>query len=179
MLNIYVWTFELDKICELRNDDDKANWAHYTCVYYIYICVYSYTLGCNNGGGDGTFSKVKRLVAKWIWTRKRLFSSFLTAQDCDLRNARNATTFSQGIFYSKTRVCILASIHKLLEYHDATTVGFGPALLRWRPNMWGFPATFAFCIKAHGLATFFIAPKNSIFGGASFEPLKNLATSCA
>jgi len=32
-------------------------------------------------------------------------------------------------------------------------------------NMWGFkfPATFAFCIKEHGLATFFIASKDYIF----------------
>jgi len=37
-------------------------------------------LGCNNGGGGGNFSKVKRLVAKWIGTRKRLLSGFSTAQ---------------------------------------------------------------------------------------------------
>jgi len=36
-------------------------------------------------------------------------------------------------------------------------------LLRRRPNLWGFPATFAFCIKAPRLATYFIAPKNWIF----------------
>jgi len=36
-------------------------------------------LGCNNGGGGGIISKVKRLVAKWIGTRKQLFSGFLTA----------------------------------------------------------------------------------------------------
>ena len=32
-------------------------------------------------------------------------------------------------------------------------------------NMWGFkfPATFAFCVKEHGLATFFIASKDYIF----------------
>jgi len=45
----------------------------YTIYVYVNVRVYSYTLGCNNGGGDGNFSKVKRLVAKWIWTRKRLF----------------------------------------------------------------------------------------------------------
>jgi len=45
-------------------------------------------------------------------------------------------------------------------------------LLRWRPNMWDFSATFAFCIKANGLATFLIAPKNCIVWGASFEPIK-------
>ena len=30
-------------------------------------------VGCNNGGGGGKFSKVKRLVRKRIETRKRLF----------------------------------------------------------------------------------------------------------
>jgi len=35
--------------------------------------------GCNNGGGDRFFSEVKRLVAKWTGTRKRLFSGFLTS----------------------------------------------------------------------------------------------------
>ena len=33
-------------------------------------------IGCNNGGRGGNFPKVKRLVAKWVGTRKRLFSSF-------------------------------------------------------------------------------------------------------
>jgi len=55
-------------------------------------------VGCNNGGGGGNFSKVKRLVAKWVafGIRKRLFSSFFEAV-CDFRNVG---TFSQGIFYS-------------------------------------------------------------------------------
>jgi len=35
--------------------------------------------------------------------------------------------------------------------------------------MWNFSATFVFCLKANRLATFFIAPKNCNFGGASFE----------
>ena len=38
--------------------------------------------------------------------------------------------------------------------------------------MWDLSATFALCIKANGLATFFIPPKNCIFWGASFEPIK-------
>jgi len=37
-------------------------------------------LGCNNGGGGGNFSKVKRSVAKWIGTQNRLFSSFFVAR---------------------------------------------------------------------------------------------------
>ena len=35
---------------------------------------------------------------------------------------------------------------------------------------------FALCIKVPGLSTLFIAPKNCIFWGAVFEPIKNLAT---
>jgi len=37
----------------------------------------SKTPGCNNGGGGGNFSRVKRLVATCVGTRKRLFSGFL------------------------------------------------------------------------------------------------------
>jgi len=37
-------------------------------------------LGCDNGGGGANFSKVKRLAAKWIGTRKRLFSGFFAAR---------------------------------------------------------------------------------------------------
>ena len=69
----------------------------YVYVYvYIYIYIYTflrtisfpkqsgsiketgvmYLLGCNNGGGGGNVSKVKRLVVKWVGTRKRLFSGF-------------------------------------------------------------------------------------------------------
>ena len=55
-------------------------------------------------------------------------------------------------------------------------MGFRPILLRRRRNLWGFSATFAFCVKAPRLATFFIAPKNCIFWCAPFEPIKNLAT---
>ena len=48
------------------------------CFYYGEMKASSmYTLGCNNGGGGGNFSKVKRSVAKWIETRKRLISVFL------------------------------------------------------------------------------------------------------
>ena len=39
-----------------------------------------YEVGCNNGGGCGNFSKVQRLVAKWIGTRKRLFSVLFAEQ---------------------------------------------------------------------------------------------------
>jgi len=42
--------------------------------------------------------------------------------------------------------------------------------------MWDFPATFAFCTEANGLVTFFIAPKNCIFQGASFEPIQKVAS---
>jgi len=37
----------------------------YNCEYFWCI------LGCGNGGGGGNFSKVKRLVPRWIGTQKR------------------------------------------------------------------------------------------------------------
>jgi len=71
-------------------------------------------------------------------------------------------------------MCIFAPVHKLLDY--VRTLGFGPILLRWRPNMWDFSATFAFCIEANGLATFFDVPKNCIFWGTFFELIKKVAS---
>ena len=38
--------------------------------------VKSHLIGCNNGGGGGNFSKVKRLIGKCIRRLKRLFSGF-------------------------------------------------------------------------------------------------------
>ena len=75
-------------------------------------------LGCNNGGGGGFFSKVKRLVAKWIGTRKRLFSGFLQHR-WDFRNAR---TFAEGICNISTHICIFVLVHELLAY--SRTLGF-------------------------------------------------------
>jgi len=65
--------------------------------------------GCNNGGGGGIFSKVKWLVAKWVGTRKRLFSGFerekvFLRQGHDFRNAR---TLSPGKLYSQTGPILL------------------------------------------------------------------------
>ena len=51
----------------------------------------------------------------------------------------------------------------LWSFGICRTLGFGPILLQWLPNLWGCSATFAFCIKALGLATFFIAPQNCNF----------------
>jgi len=42
-------------------------------------CIERLSVGCNNEGGGGNFSKVKRLVAKSIGTQKRLFTGFLVA----------------------------------------------------------------------------------------------------
>ena len=36
----------------------------------------THMVGCNNEGRGGNVSKVKQFVAKWIGTRKRLFSVF-------------------------------------------------------------------------------------------------------
>jgi len=57
-------------------------------------------VGCNNGGGDGNFSQVKRLVAKWIGTRERLFSGFLPHG----WNVSNAGTFVFPLF-GDSQIC--------------------------------------------------------------------------
>ena len=51
ILHMYIWTYELDKIHELKSDDDNANWLRIQiymydlylckmCIYNIHICVY-------------------------------------------------------------------------------------------------------------------------------------------
>ena len=89
------------------------------------------------------------------------------AHGCDFKNAG---TFSQGIFYSQTHICIFAPVHALLEY--ARTLGFGPMLLRWRPNLWGFSATFAFCTKAPRLANFLLHLRTTFLEAHLLSPSK-------
>ena len=48
-----------------------------TCATQLHSSSQSYSY---HGGGGGIFPEVKRSVAKWIGTRKLLFSGFLTAQ---------------------------------------------------------------------------------------------------
>ena len=48
---------------------------------FSFLSTFDGMLGCNNGGGGGNFSKVKRLVAKSIGTQKRLFSGFFVARE--------------------------------------------------------------------------------------------------
>jgi len=62
-------------------------------------------VGCNNGGAGGNCSKVKRLVAKWIGTQKRLLVVLHHGWDF-----RIAETFSKGIFYPQTHICIFAPV---------------------------------------------------------------------
>ena len=69
---------------------------------------------------------------------------------------------------------IFAHVHELLEY--ARTLGFERILVRGRPNLCGLSTTLHFVQKAPRFATLFIALKNCFFSGASFEPIKSLAT---
>ena len=54
-------------------------WIHNMWIHSMWIHDMWITIGCNNAGGGGIFPQVKRLAAKWIGIRKRLFSGFLTA----------------------------------------------------------------------------------------------------
>ena len=57
-------------------DDSAGTETYFFSSRFRFV---TYLVGCNNGDGGGIISKVKRWVAKWIGTRKRLFSGFLTA----------------------------------------------------------------------------------------------------
>jgi len=54
-------------------------------------------LECISRSRGGDFSKIKRLVAKWMGTREQLFSVFFGAL-VGVQKCRNAGTLSQGIF---------------------------------------------------------------------------------
>jgi len=58
--------------------------------------LFTYMIGCNNGGGGDIFSKKKRLVRKYIGTRKRLFSriSSLLPYECEILETQELLTRS-------------------------------------------------------------------------------------
>jgi len=65
------------------------------CIKILYVhSTYIHILGCNNGGGGGNFSKVKRLVANWNSNTATVILCFLVPLDF-----RKAETFSEGIFH--------------------------------------------------------------------------------
>jgi len=62
-------------------------------------------------------------------------------------------------------------VHKLLLDY-ARTLGFGPILLRWRPNMRDFPATFAFCVNRTDLPLFLLYLRTAFFEAHLLSPEK-------
>ena len=74
----------------------------------------SHILGCNNAARGGSFSKVKRLVGKWIGTRKRLFRrknatcpppSGMFERLHQGQHVRKTATCSPGIFHPYNHLC--------------------------------------------------------------------------
>jgi len=121
----------------------------------------------------GIFLKVKQLVRKSIWTRKRVFSAF----SCFL--ASIAGFWKRRNFSPE----FILPIKPLMHICPCSrTVGISKKV--WIQTYFG-PVTveseeifrhFVFWRQGSRLATFFIASMNCIFWGASFEPMKNLAT---
>jgi len=117
-------------------------------------------LGCNNGGGGGNFSKVKRLVRKGVGTPKRSFSGF----SCFLHQMC-------GIFEKQElfpRTCLT---HKTTYAYLSCSWAGGISMKIWIQTYFG-PVTvdsvevfrhFAFWRHGTRLPTFFIAPTNCIF----------------
>jgi hypothetical protein len=90
---------------------------------------------------------------------------------------RNVVTFSQGIFYPYTHICICAPVQGLLEYER--TLGFGHIRTYFGSitvESVGVFCHFAFCSLGNRLASFFIVPKKCFLWGASCELITNLAT---
>jgi len=65
-------------------------------------------LQCNNGGGGGIFSKVKRLVRKCIWTLKRLFSDFLVFRPYTCGILEKQELFPRNYFANKISCAYLS-----------------------------------------------------------------------
>ena len=82
--------------------DEKSSWVFMNEDSSRVLCG---MVGCNNGGGGGNFSKVKRLVWKCIWTRKQLFSGKFLFPIWDFRKAG---TFPQKLLAHKTTYTYLS-----------------------------------------------------------------------
>ena len=118
-------------------------------------------IGCDNGGGGGIFSKVKRLVLKSIGTQKRLFSKFRQPVWA-IRNAvRNAVTFSQGISQQDNHICTFSPAHGLLE--SAIKLEVRAILGAWRIVWSNFGGIWHFGAKRAGQPNFLLDLKTAFF----------------
>ena len=124
---------------------------------------------CNNGGGGGNFSKVKRLLLKCIGTHTRICSKFRQP----VWAVRNAVTFSQGILQQDNHICIFSPTPGLLE--SAIELEVRAFLGAWQIVWSDFGGCWHCSTQATTKARVFISLKNQIFCCWSLELLKILA----
>ena len=119
--------------------------------------LYSHFVGCNNGGGCGYFSKVKRLLAKSIGTQKQLFSGFFV----ELLRFKDPQNFSpRHILHINPYMHICPCSWALTICKNiGIRAYFGSVAV----ESVGVFCHFALWRHGTKLATFFIAPKNRIF----------------
>jgi len=82
-----------DSLCDLTHDSwlmTHDSWLTHRSHYAVCTLL----VGCNNGGGGGNFSKVKRLVRKCKVTLKPFFSCLCFFLAPPVWDFRNAGTFS-------------------------------------------------------------------------------------
>ena len=140
--------------------------------------VHRHVVGWNNGGGGGNFSKVNLIVAKWTGTWKRLFSSFLP-HGWEFRKAGPGnfpkTCFTPSHKPTNAHLPLFIGSWNMQEHLDSDQFWFGDGrICRVFPPL---------CVLYKSTQTchlfYCTRPKNCIFGGTCFEPIKNLTILCA
>ena len=120
----------------------------------MYVCMHM--LGCNNGGGGRMFSKVKRLFAKCVGTRKWLFSGFWPHSGI----LQTQELFPKAYFTHKP---IYACLTLFRDLRICKNIGIRTCFVSVTAESVRVFHYFPFGIKVPRLATFFIASKNRIF----------------
>ena len=125
---------------------------------------------CNNGGGGGNFFKSKAVRCKVDRNTEKVILWFF----CSTGGILGIKEFFPRRISHKNpgiHICLL-----LWALRICKNTGIQPYFGSVTVESVKFFHHFAFWRHGTRLATFFIAPRNCIFWGASFEPIKNLAT---
>jgi len=114
-------------------------------------------VGCNNGGLGVIFPEVKRLVAKWIGTRKRLFSGFFAAR---VRFLRRRNFFPWHILPINPYMHICPCSWAL---GICKNIGVHTYFIWLRSNLWGVFATLRFGATDLNLPVFLLNLRTTFF----------------
>jgi len=120
------------------------------------------------------FFKSKAVSSKVHRNTETVILGFSYFSPLHLWDFRTAETFPQKLFCPLNHMCIFVPVHGLLQY--PRKFGFRPILSRWRSILWDFSTILHFGATESDLPLFLLDLRTAFFKGASFEPIKNLAT---